>query len=69
MGAEISALADFLIIPPFEHEKSIEKAGDSIDYFLLTIDYFCENCREDAGNETTSFRPKAMVAPNKNEKR
>jgi hypothetical protein len=24
--------------------------------------------REDTGNETTSFQPKAMVAPNKNKK-
>jgi len=29
MGAEISTLTYFLIIPPFGHEKSIEKTGDT----------------------------------------
>jgi len=37
MGAEISARADFSIIPPFEHEKRTEKTGNSIYDLLLTI--------------------------------
>jgi hypothetical protein len=32
MGAKISTRADFLIIPPFEHEKRTEKAGGTIYY-------------------------------------
>jgi hypothetical protein len=32
------------------------------------IRYWSGNYREDAGNETASFRPKAMIAQNKNEK-
>jgi len=37
MGAEISALADFSIIPPFEHENRIEKTGDARNYAVPPI--------------------------------
>jgi len=37
--------------------KSTKSDSDSIDYFLLTNDYFC-----------CTFRPKAMVVENKNRK-
>jgi hypothetical protein len=37
MGAEISAFADFLIIPPLEHGKRVEKAVDTRNYALLPI--------------------------------
>jgi len=47
-------------------EKSTKSDGVLIYYFLFTIDYFYGIFRKDTGNETTSFRPKAMVAQNKN---
>ena len=56
------------LVPSVADIRAASIGDFDIDYFLLIIDYFFRYFRENAGNETTSFRPKPLVVGNKNEK-